>query len=130
MECGGFGLDVYTSEVDDRGIDFIVKDKNGRFCEMQVKSVNHSTYFFMEKTIFDITNEDWYSVLLLFNDGRRPDVFVLPASLWKTPNSMFVDRNYDKEGQTSKPEYGISLARKNIGILEKYRMEDMILEFA
>lgn len=63
-------------------------------------------------------------------NGRGPDVFALPAAVWDKPENMFVDRNYEKEGQTSKPEYGISLARKNIGIIEKYRMEDMILEFA
>jgi hypothetical protein len=130
MEFASYGMDVYTSEVDDHGIDFIVKDKNGRFCEIQVKSVNHSSYVFMQKTKFNITNENVYVVLLLFNDGRLPDVFVLPASLWRNPDSMFVDRNYDKEGQTSKPEYGISLAKKNISTLEKFRMEEMIVDFA
>ena len=37
MEFASYGLEVYTTEVDDRGIDFIVKNKNGRFCEIQVK---------------------------------------------------------------------------------------------
>ena len=28
MEFAKYGLDVYTSEVDDHGVDFVVKDRN------------------------------------------------------------------------------------------------------
>jgi hypothetical protein len=34
MEFASYGCDVYTSEVDGHGIDFIVKDKNRLFCEI------------------------------------------------------------------------------------------------
>lgn len=34
MEFASYGLDVYTSEVDDHGIDFIVKDKKNIFNEV------------------------------------------------------------------------------------------------
>ncbi|MGJ0909206.1 hypothetical protein [Clostridium botulinum] len=34
MEFASYGLEVYTTEVDDNGIDFIAKDKNGRFYEI------------------------------------------------------------------------------------------------
>ena len=41
MEFASYGLEVYTCEVDDHGVDFIVKDKKGRFCEIQVKSLRN-----------------------------------------------------------------------------------------
>lgn len=41
MEFASYGMDVYTSGIDNHSIDFIVKDKRGRFCEVQAKSVNH-----------------------------------------------------------------------------------------
>lgn len=47
MEFASYGLDVYTSEVDDHWIDFIVKDKKGIFNEIQVKSLRNKGYTFM-----------------------------------------------------------------------------------
>lgn len=129
MEFASYGCDVYTSEVDDHGIDFIVKNKNGRFCEIQVKSLRGTGYVFMQKSKFDITNKNLYLVLLIFETGRLPDVFLIPAQAWEVPNEMFVDRNYDKPGQKSAPEYGINISKKNYSILEIFNFEDSIQDF-
>ena len=48
MELASYGLEVFSSEVDDRGIDFIVKDKTGRFSEIQVKSLRGTGYVFAQ----------------------------------------------------------------------------------
>jgi hypothetical protein len=58
MEFASYGLEVYTSEVDDRGIDFIVKDLQGRFCEIQVKALRGTGYVFMQKSKFNIDNRN------------------------------------------------------------------------
>ena len=42
MEFASYGFEVYTSEVDDHGIDFIAKTKNSRYLEIQVKSVRQA----------------------------------------------------------------------------------------
>ena len=39
MEFTSYGYDVYTSEVDDHGVDFIAKNPTGHFWEVQVKAV-------------------------------------------------------------------------------------------
>lgn len=45
MEFASYGYEVYTSEVDDHGVDFIAKDKDtGIFYEVQVKSLYKSNY--------------------------------------------------------------------------------------
>lgn len=129
MEFASYGLEVYTTEVDDRGIDFIIKDKNGRFCEIQVKSLRGTGYVFMQKSKFDITNKNLYLALLIFNVGEMPDVFIIPAQAWEVPNEIFVDRNYDKPGQTSKPEWGINISKKNYSILEIFKFEETIKDF-
>ncbi|MFJ7887273.1 DUF4365 domain-containing protein [Lysinibacillus xylanilyticus] len=129
MEFASYGLEVYTAEVDDRGIDFIIKDKNGRFCEIQVKSLRSTGYVFMQKSKFDITNKNLYLALLIFNVGEMPDVFIIPAQAWEFPNEVFVDRNYDKPGQTSKPEWGINISKKNYSILEIFKFEKTIKDF-
>ena len=129
MEFASYGCDVYTSEVDDHGIDFIVKDKNGRYCEIQVKSLRKTNYVFMKKNKFDITNKNLYLSLLIFNDGKIPDIFLIPAQAWEVPNEVFVDRKYDKTGQKSAPEYGINISKKNYSILEIFKFENTIEDF-
>ncbi|WP_246579010.1 DUF4365 domain-containing protein [Clostridium algidicarnis] len=106
MEFASYGLEVYTSEVDDHGVDFIVKDKKGRFCEIQVKSKTEKGYVFMQKSKFDINNKNLYLALLIFRQGKIPDIFLIPSEVWKVPNEVFVDRKYDKPGQKSAPEWG------------------------
>lgn len=129
MEFASYGLEVYTCEVDDHGVDFIVKDKKGCFCEIQVKSLRNKGYVFMAKSKFDISNKNLYVTLLLFEDGKTPDIFLIPSAAWEVPNEVFVDRNYDKPGQTSKPEYGINISNKNYEILEIFKFKESIEEF-
>ena len=52
MEFTSYGYEVYASEIDDRGIDFIVRNpKNGIFFEVQVKSLHgESGYVFIKKS--------------------------------------------------------------------------------
>jgi hypothetical protein len=129
MEFASYGFEVYTSEVDDRGIDFIVRDSHGRFCEIQVKSLRSLSYVFMQKSKFNIDNNNLYLTLLLFEQNRLPDIFLIPTEAWKVPNEVFVDKDYDKPGQKSKPEYGINVSRKNYHILERYYFKDQIKHF-
>lgn len=129
MEFASYGLDVYTSEVDDHGIDFVVKDKKGRFCEIQVKSKTEKGYVFMQKSKFDIENKNLYLALLIFESGKLPDIFLIPSEAWKVPNEVFVDRKYDKPGQKSQPEYGINISQKNYDILNIFRFNDSINDF-
>jgi len=129
MEFASYGLEIYTPEVDDHGVDFIVKDKNGRFCEIQVKSLRNKGYIFVQKNKFDINNKNLYLTLLLFVNGKIPDIFLIPSGVWQKPNEAFVIRNYDKPGQKSAPEYGINVSQKNYGVLEKYRFQEVIKEF-
>ena len=65
---------------------------------------------------------------LHFVDGELPDVFVIPATAWDKPNAVLVDRNYDRPGQTSKPEWGISISKKNYSMLDTYKAENKLSE--
>ena len=126
MEFASYGLDVYTSEVDDHGVDFVVKGDRG-FYEIQVKSIQLSTgYVFMPKEHFDAGDSGLYLCLLLFEQNRLPDLYLIPATAWQTANALFRDHNYDKPGQKSKPEYGLNLSRKNLPLLEPYAFEKMV----
>lgn len=127
MEFASYGFEVYTSEVDDHGIDFIAKNKNGEFIELQVKSIRQTNYIFMQKEKWNINNSRTYLALLLFEDAKLPDVFLIPSTAWQTPNELFCDKDY--EGLKSKPEYGINLSKKNMLLLDYYKFEIAIKAF-
>ena len=124
MEFASYGYDVYTSEVDDHGVDFVARDaKTGVFYEVQVKSMFKGNYVFMQKD--KLVLDDRHLVCFLhFEEDMLPEVYVIPATAWNEPNSVLVDRNYDKPGQKSKPEWGINYSKKNVDVIEKYKAEN------
>lgn len=125
MELTMHGFQVYSTEVDDRGIDFVARRDTGSFIEMQVKSLHGMGYVFMQKTKFPI-RQGTYLALCLFTEGQEPKLFLIPSTVWLTPNAVFVDRNYDGEGMKSKPEWGLNISQKNMLELSNYEFESTI----
>lgn len=128
MELTMFGFQVYSTEVDDRGVDFVARREAGRFIEIQVKSLRRNGYVFMQKSKFPI-REDRYLALVLFAEGEAPRLFLIPSAVWLAPNAMFVSRDYKAEGQISEPEWGINLSKKNMPRLAPYEFDAAIAEF-
>lgn len=114
------GLDVYSAEVDDRGIDFVVRAEPDRYWDVQVKSIRKSGYIFFPKKNFSI-RENLLASVAVFQDGHEPDLYLIPAVQWREPNELFVDHDY--EGLKSKPEYGINISAKGKKVLEPFRFE-------
>lgn len=117
MELTMYGFQVYETEVDDRGIDFLTRFKRGPFIEVQVKSLRSHGYVFMEKTKFRL-DEHLYLTLGLLRVGQAPELYLIPSSVWRAPNELFVERNY--EGLKSKPEWGLNISKRNLPALEAY----------
>ena len=124
MEFTSYGYEVYTSEVDDHGVDFVVKSPlDKRFYEVQVKSIRDFSYVFMRKEYFPL-DDNRLLCLLRFVEGQLPEVYIIPAVEWLCPTVLLVEHNYAMEGQTSPPEWGINISKKNLDELAKYRSED------
>ena len=128
MTLASYGMSIYTSEVDDHGIDFVAETKNG-FIKFQVKTVRQSTnYVFMLEDHFNIEDETLFLFLSILIDGEHPVSYIIPATVWgDTSKGVFVHRTY--EGKKSKPEYGINLSKKNIPFLDDFLLEKMIDKF-
>lgn len=132
MEFTMAGFQVYSTEVDDRGIDFVTRHETGPFREIQVKSarldpLKPSSYVFMQKSKF-LLRADTVLALALFYEGREPDLFLVPAERWLTPDSIFCDRPY---GGTlkSKPEWGLSISRRAMPLLDEFKFDRTIERF-
>ena len=125
MTLASYGMDIYTSEVDDHGIDFVAERKGG-FLKFQVKAIRTATsgYVYMRQEHFDIEDEKLFLFLILLTDGEHPATYIIPATAWKQQNDLLVYHAY--EGKKSKPEYGVNVSVRNMAELEQYRLETVL----
>jgi len=129
MEMTSYGFDVYTSEVDDHGIDFIAKNKVNEFLEIQVKSarIDRTSYVFATKDKFEVSNENLLMALVLFDECKSPRTYLIPAETWNEENDLFRDRKYDDK--KSKPEWGLNISKKNLGMLGPYEIDKIAVKY-
>jgi hypothetical protein len=120
MELTLYGFQVYTTEVDDRGIDFVTRHGDGPFIQVQVKSLRSPGYVFMQKAKF-APSESLYLALGLLFESKAPALYLIPSTVWQSPAGIFVDRNY--EGLASDPEWGLNISVRNMAALGPYLFE-------
>ncbi|MEA4926627.1 MAG: DUF4365 domain-containing protein [Syntrophomonadaceae bacterium] len=126
MEFTMFGFDVFTAEIDDKGIDLIVRKNDAVYYDVQVKSarLSNTSYIFIQKDKFEL-RDNLYAVIVLFDkDGKAPNLYLIPSKAWEKPNDLFRDREY--KDKKSKPEWGLNISRRNLPILQQYPFDSFI----
>ncbi len=126
MEFTLRGFDVFGAEVDDKGIDFVVRRGPDDFYDIQVKSVrpkNGQGYVFFPKRSFQL-RRTLLAVLVLLEPGKSADVYLIPAQSWRTPSPLLC--SYDYDGKKSHPEWGIRISRKNRPLLEEFKLDKQV----
>jgi hypothetical protein len=118
-------LDIYSPEIDDRGIDFVIRTQSGNFLEIQVKAVRSLTYLYIQKSKMEIRPARYVAVCDFTNP--KPMFYLIPSNAWASPNKLFKDRNY--EGKSSAPEWGLDLRENNMYLLEPYQFDDVVMKF-
>ena len=125
MELTMCGFEVYTTEVDDHGIDFVARRYGGPFIEVQVKSLRSYSYVFMPKTKFELRENVYLALGLLF-ENEEPKLYLIPATVWQQPNEIFVEHNYDALDLKSKPEWGVNVSKKNMPAIEGFAFDAVV----
>ena len=125
MEFTLYGFDVYTSEVDDRGIDFVIRKEQDRYYDIQVKSVYKAKYIFFPKHKFEL-GENLFAAVVIFVDRESPKLFLIRSTAWQSVNALVVSRNY--EMKKSRPEWGLNISRKNDALLAGYAFEKVVTD--
>lgn len=122
MEFTLLGFDVYASEVDDKGIDLVIRQDLDRYYDIQVKAVRSptSTYIFMRKSVFALRETLLLAVVLL-EEKKTPRLYLIPSAAWLEPNALLVSHDY--VGKKSEPEWGLNLSTRNLPLLEGYEFE-------
>jgi hypothetical protein len=124
MEFTLFGFDIYSSEVDDRGIDFVIRKDVSRYYDVQVKSLLRGSYIFMLQDKF-ILSDNLLAAIVLFADSNPPQLYLIPSKKWEMADSFLVRRDYG-QGKKSKPEWGINLSKRNLPLLEVYKFDKIV----
>ena len=124
MEIASYGFEIYSSEVDDHGVDFLARMPNSDvYYEVQVKSSLKSNYTFMTKEKMPL-KQTFLVCYLRFTDGALPQMYLIPSTEWENPNNVLVNRDYEEK--KSKPEWGISYSKKYLHLLEKYDVDNFM----
>jgi hypothetical protein len=122
MEFTLLGFDVYGAEVDDKGIDFVIRRGADRFYDIQVKAVRlpGGDYVYFRKSVFDL-RETLLAALILMRKHEPPEMFLIPSLAWREPDALLCDMTY--EGKKSEPEYGVRLSARNLPLLDRFGFE-------
>ena len=120
MEFILYGFDVYSPELDDKGIDFIVRKDDSSYFDIQVKEVRDFNYIYFQKSKFKI-RENLYAIILIYRKELKPSMYLIPSIIWMNTNKLFVSRDY--EDKKTVPEYGVNLSEKNLPKLDEFIFE-------
>jgi hypothetical protein len=122
------GFDTYYNDIDDKGIDFILRIDNNKHIDIQVKTIRTNTgYVYISKETWrNELRDNLFLALVLLDNNKMPRIYFIPSTSWLKPNELLKDRDYNKEGQKSKPEWGINVSKKNMVLLNKYDVTKFI----
>jgi hypothetical protein len=60
--------------------------------------------------------------LVILKNNACPELYFILSTAWQTPDDLLKDYDYNAEGLKSQPEWGISLSKRSIHLLDKYRV--------
>jgi hypothetical protein len=123
MELTLYGFEVYTSEVDDRGIDFVARSPRGKLYEVQVKSVRGLNYIFFPKDKFRL-HSNLIAAVVIFHSYKQPEHYLIRSTKWEEPDALL--RSHDYIGKKSPPEWGLNISQKNLPLLERFRFDRIV----
>jgi len=102
------GFEVYASEYDDRGIDFIVRNSSGKYFSVQVKATDQSSNPFIKKDKFQVTDDFIFCAVRII-EGEPPVLYIARGSDWEQGIDCL---NYNPNGGAIGPYYEIRFAGK------------------
>ncbi len=79
MEFTRLGLDVYSAEVDDKGIDFVVRAGADRYFDVQVKSVRNWGLITLPRAKGFERRRNLLLAVVVYVDHRAPEIFLVPS---------------------------------------------------
>lgn len=117
----GFSIEESSASLGE--VNFLALSGKGLPKKIKVRSAwKLPNYIFVEKDKFNFKDQELYlAVVYVPDDPKDAILYVIPAVEWGKDIYPFKGRDYNKPGQISEPEWGISLCQKAIDAMESYR---------
>lgn len=112
------GFEVYDTEYDDRGIDFVVRNSSGKYFSVQVKATDETSNPFIKQSKFDSSQEFVLCAVRLL-EGEPPKAYLACGSDWETGLECL---SFNSGGGETGPYYEMRFSAK-------YREQLAQLEF-
>ena len=123
MEFASYGYDIYTSEVDDHGVDFLARNiQTEDIYRVQVKSLLRGSYTFIKKDKMKPCKNNLVC-LLHFVEDELPKVYVIPVIVLENKGQDGNGKLFVSHDDYKKPEWGINCSKKNLSLLDEYSVE-------
>ncbi|WP_019227240.1 hypothetical protein [Sedimentibacter sp. B4] len=122
------GFKVEPSNLPIGQVNFIATSNSRNEIKIKVKAITQiGSYIFIRKTNFNINDSNLYMALLYVPDnGGEKLLYLIPAEDWGKDIYPLSGKDYNKKGQVSLPEWGISYSKKAKDALQTYRFSNMI----
>ena len=116
------GFEVYDTEYDDRGVDFIVRNKDKIFYEVQVKTTGTTVNPFVYENKFKNSDTFLFCAVRII-EGELPTIYLAKGSDWE---KAFQCLRHNPSGGNSGAYFEMSFAKKYQSELEKFQIESYI----
>ena len=123
----GAAFEVFTPEVDERGVDFLARRPGEQPYDVQVKSVRGLGYIYLRKRHF-APKPQLVVAVAVFDESSVPFLFLIPSREWSRKNRppFLVDRDFPPP-RVSQPEYGLTLSKRHWAELQaRYKFAKVI----
>jgi hypothetical protein len=116
------GYEVYTTEFDDRGIDFVIRSPEGNFYSVQVKTTGQSANPCIYARKFEASDRFLFFHVRL-KEGEPPVLYTALGHEW---GGALECLSHNEGGGHSGAYYEIRFADKYAGELETLRFENYV----
>ena len=122
MAFGLAGFEVYASDCDDRGIDFVARMPAAHFYSAQVKTTRPGANPFIIKKKFQPTDQFLFVAVRLI-EGKEPQIYLARGSEWNNPNGCL---HYNPSGGRAGAYYEVRFAKSYESQLVRFRFHNYV----
>ena len=116
------GFEVYKSEYDDRGIDFVARRPGSRFYSVQVKATGATVNPCIYASKFHLTDEFLFVAVRLV-DGELPAIYLARGFAWKSPSGCL---GHNPDGGAAGGYYEFRFNQKDAAHLASFLFDSYV----
>ena len=123
-----YGFKIAESSLAKSQVSFNTISPDGKVLKIKVRAISQiGSYVFSRKANLNIEDPNWFVVIVYIPyDSSIKDIYIVPATEWGKDIYPFKGKDYNKPGQVSEPEWGISFSQKAKDVMESHEFSIMI----